>query len=43
MATYKVVAKDGRSFFICAYTYSSALQKAVDFCGDTSMKSMDEV
>ncbi len=43
METYKVVAKDGRSFFICAYTYSDAFQQASEFCGNTLMKSMDEV
>ena len=43
MVTYKVVAKDGRSFFICAYTYSDAFQQATNFFGDALLQSMAEV
>ncbi len=43
MVTYKVVANDGRSFFICAYIYSDAFQQATTFCGNTLLQSMDEV
>ena len=43
MVTYKVVAKDGRSFFVCAYTYSDAFQQATNFFGSTLVQSMDEV
>lgn len=43
MKTYVVVAKDGRTTMISAYTYSDAYQQAVDFCGDSLIQSFDEV
>jgi hypothetical protein len=43
MKSYKVVAKDGRTTIISAYTYSDAFQQATDFCGDALLESMDEI
>ena len=42
MKTYRVVAKDGRTTLISAYTYSDAFQQATDFCGDALLESMTE-
>jgi len=43
MKTYKVVAKDGRTTIISAYTYSDAFQQAVEFCGDALLDALDEI
>ena len=43
MSTYKAVAKDGRTTFICAYSYSEAFEQASDFYGNTVLKSLSEV
>ena len=43
MKSYKVVAKDGRTTVLSAYTYSDAYQQAVEFCGDSLLQSMDEI
>ncbi len=43
MKTYLVVANDGRTKHVSAYTYSDAYQQAYDFCGDDGIRSCDEV
>jgi len=43
MRTWRVVAWDGRTTFLSAYTESDARQQACDFCGDSGIKSFDEV
>jgi len=43
MSTYKAVAKDGRTTFICAYSYTEALQQATNFYGNTLLQSLNEV
>lgn len=43
MKTYKVVAKDGRTTIISAYTYSDAFQQATEFCGGALLYSMNEI
>lgn len=42
MTTWQVVAWDGSTTYISAYTESDARQKAVDFCGDSGIKSFEE-
>ncbi|WP_221900438.1 hypothetical protein [Bathymodiolus platifrons methanotrophic gill symbiont] len=41
--TAKVVAKDGRTTIISAYTYSDAFQQATEFCGGALLYSMNEI
>jgi len=43
MTTYRVVAWDGRTTLISAYTESDARQHAYEFCGDSGIKSFEEV
>jgi hypothetical protein len=43
MSTYKAVAKDGRTTFICAYSYSDAFEQATGFYGTTVLESLNEV
>jgi hypothetical protein len=43
MTTYLVVAWDGSTTHISAYTYSDAYQQAANFCGDSGIKEFREV
>jgi hypothetical protein len=43
MTTYLVVAWDGRTTHISAYTESEAREVACDFCGDSGIKEMRAV
>ena len=43
MLTYEAVAKDGRTTFICAYSYSEAFQQATNFYGNALLQSLNEV
>lgn len=38
IGSWKVVAWDGSTTFVSAYTESDAYQQAVDFCGDSGIK-----
>ena len=42
MTTYRVVARDGRTTLISAYTESDAYQQAYEFCGDDGIASFEE-
>lgn len=42
MMTWKVVAWDGRTTFVSAYTESDARQQAYDFCGDSGIKIFEK-
>ena len=41
MTTWIVVSWEGNTQLISAYTESDARQKAVDFCGDSGIKSFE--
>ena len=43
MSTYKAIAKDGRTTFICAYSYSEAFQQATNYYGKRILQSLNEV
>jgi hypothetical protein len=42
MRTWEVVAWDGSTKRISAYTESDARQQAYNFCGDSGIKSFEE-
>jgi hypothetical protein len=43
MYTYQVVSWEGDTKFISSYTKSDAYEQAAEFCGDSGIKSFEEI